>query len=380
MSLELAILEGASPADGEYDAFLDTCRRSVVQQSTVWRDVIAPLGPDEPRLLLARDGRGAAGALPLYIFRGPFGAVATSVPQPGPLGGVACADGRPDRPGVYRFLLEAAVRLAREEGCALLTVLTSPFDDDAGLCREILRPEYELENYTQVIRLAEVFPDAGEPAYLREGSWPPYGTKDKTNIRRNLSRAREAGLRVEEPEGERDFEAWYAVHRERHQGVGARPLDRELFRRILDVAAPAGRALLLLVRDGSEVAGGCFFVFNRRIADVFLMSARDEALGRGANYALTHAFLGLARERGFELLNWQSSPSRGGGVYEFKRRWGSRESPYRFLTRVTGDVAPILAAGDDEVRQGYRNHYVLPRTGPPGGRFGDGVRPSVAKA
>jgi SAM-dependent methyltransferase len=80
-----------------------------------------------------------------------------------------------------------------------------------------------------------------------------------------------------------------------------------------------------------------------------------------------------ARARGLRHYNWQPSPP-GGGVLRFKQQWGSAELRYAYLTRVTGDVSPILAAGVEAVKVGYPFHYVLPfdRIGP-----GAGAAPST---
>ena len=69
------------------------------------------------------------------------------------------------------------------------------------------------------------------------------------------------------------------------------------------------------------------------------------------------------------FYNWQGSPP-GGGVYRFKRQWGSRDYSYCYLTRITGDPAPFLRSSVREIGRGYRWHYVLPFD-----RIGSNARP-----
>ena len=104
------------------------------------------------------------------------------------------------------------------------------------------------------------------------------------------------------------------------------------------------------------------------------IASQHAALGTAFLLAL-HS-MRWARARGLRHYNWQPSPP-GGGVLRFKRQWGSADLRYAYLTRVTGDVSPILAAGVVAVKAGYPFHYVLPydRIGP-----GAGAGPSTRKA
>jgi hypothetical protein len=79
----------------------------------------------------------------------------------------------------------------------------------------------------------------------------------------------------------------------------------------------------------------------------------------GSAYLLGLHTLRWARARGLRHYNWQPSPP-DGGVYRFKRQWGSRDVEYAYLTRVTGDAAPLLASSAAALKQGYPFHYVLP--------------------
>ena len=75
-----------------YDALFEGCPNALIQQSSYWAQAVAPLGPDRPIFLLAEhEGRDIAG-LPLYLYEGPSGTIMTSVPQPGPMGGVFAAE------------------------------------------------------------------------------------------------------------------------------------------------------------------------------------------------------------------------------------------------------------------------------------------------
>jgi hypothetical protein len=354
------------PRRARYDALFEDCPGAFIQQSSCWAEAIAPLGPDQPFLLLYHDGERDVAGLPLYLFQHPSGNLMTSVPQPGPLGGVFV------RPGLgesaidraYAALLGRATALAREHHCLTLTVITNPFAPDLGRYRRHLEPEYELENFTQFVPL---------PRVVADGRLTLPHAQRRSNLTRALRRAREEGYTVTEAAGGDDLRDWYEVHHARHVGLGAPPLDRRLFERLLHVVGPGG-ARLWLVRQGREIASGCLFVFHRQVMDVYMLSASPAHLERGPNFLNTEQSLLWASARGVTIYNWQSSPGRDSGVYRYKAQWGSIEAPYSFVTRRLCPPERLRRIGREGARRDYRAHYVAPfpvlDTGVAHGRFG----------
>ncbi|MBI5639477.1 MAG: hypothetical protein HZA17_03530 [Nitrospirae bacterium] len=372
MAFQIDIVSEGSQFDSKYDAFLDTCRYSFVQQSTVWREVIKDLGPDEPYLLLAEEDGVPVGALPLYLYRGRFGNIMTSVPQPGPHGGIAFRDEHPDKRSVYKKLIDYALALSREKGCCLFSVITNPIDPDDALYREILLPEYELENFTQYIMLKEVFDEEGVPSYM----------KKRNIVKRKIEKVRMSDIEIKESASREVFDCWYGIHEKRHGELGVTPLEKRLFDGILTSAVPVDRAKFLTAWYTNKLVGGCFYIYNQNICDAFLMSSDSEYIDLGINYALTDTFLRWSHGQGKEIFNWQSSPGRASGVYDFKKRMGSKEAVYFYLSKVIGDISRIMNGDYHEIRHAYKNHFLLPLEGlgqTDGKKFGDFVKKKVIK-
>ncbi|MGC2061578.1 MAG: GNAT family N-acetyltransferase [Thermodesulfovibrionales bacterium] len=371
MPIEIEIVEEVTQSE-DYDRFLAVCRYGFIQQSSIWRDVIKGLGPDEPYLLLARDGGNPVGAMSLYCYRGRFGNIMTSVPQPGPLGGIACQDDYPQKEVLYRELINYAVALGREKECSLLTIITNPFVNDSSYYRDFLAPEYELENFTQYIILEEIFDREGTAEYL----------KRRNIVKRKLKAASSAGIEVRESTSSAELDIWYEIHSKRHKEVRAKPLEKRLFQNILNKVVPAANAKFLVAHYNNMLIGGCFYIYNRYICDAFLMSSDSDFIELGTNFALTDNFLRWSSESGRQVFNWQSSPSRLSGVYDFKKRWGSKEAGYYFFTKVLGDISRILNGNFEEVKDAYKNHFLLPceGVGGTGGKtFGEFVKNKVRK-
>jgi hypothetical protein len=330
-------------ARAEYDGLFASCPGAFVQQSSDWAEVIAPLGPDEPVFLLARhDGEPVAG-LPLYHFRADPGDILTSVPQPGPLGGVFTRPGLSDetRRAATTALLHAALRAADDRGCVALTVITSPFEDDLALYEDALRPDVVFENFTQYIPLAD----------------PPRRAGGQRN---NLARARRFGFELGFPTDRATFEAWYDLHVSRQGVIGAVPLSRTLLGDIFDRLVPRGRAVLITTSHQGRLTSGCLYVYHRDVFDVYAIAMDSDYAEHAPNALVADASMDWARERGARFYNWQSSPGRASGVYNNKRQWGSLESPYAFVTRILKDRDRLARLSPDTVRSAYPGHYLLP--------------------
>jgi CelD/BcsL family acetyltransferase involved in cellulose biosynthesis len=336
-----------------FDALFESCPGAFVQQSTLWSDVIAELGPDRPIFLVCSAGGRDVAGLPLYLFEHPLGNVLSSVPQAGPLGGVFCRPelGEPERDRAYASLLRKADGIAREAGCLSLTLLTNPFRPDLALYERHLAPDHVLENFTQSIALDQV---------VIRGRIALRDLERRTSLSRNLRKARASGLEVGPCRSDEDFEAWLRVHETAHARLGVEPLPRRLLENARRVLEPAGKALLLLAKAGAEIASGCLYVLHRDVLDVFILSMNADYAELGPNFLLTEHSLLWAAQRSVKTYNWQSSPSRKSGVYRYKTQWGSRESLYYFVTRRLCAPQVLERIGLARLRTEYRGHYVVP--------------------
>jgi hypothetical protein len=343
------VLAAGDPrTDAQLDAFFETCPTSVAQQTIGWRNVITATDRDEPVFLGCRREGRLVGVLPAYRYEGPLGAILTSVPQAGPLGGIACMPETDPEP-IYGALVRAFVEVAAARGCALATLITNPFWPDRTLYERQRPPDYVLENVCQVLDLDGALDGAGQPVAGSE------------HLQRNLRKALAAGLVVDDAQSADSVAAWYAIHVARHGEIGATPLPEALFTGALAHMVPRDKAHFFFVRlaGSGALVGGGFYLHHQAVIDALMPAVQSDAAALGANYLLALHSIRWAARRGLRFYNWQGSPP-DGGVYRFKRQWGSRDVPYAFLTWITGDEAPFVRSTVDAVRAGYAWHYVLP--------------------
>lgn len=355
-SLEISVHRGSESGfsrelDREINAFLEACPESFSQQTPSWREVITEVDRDEAVFFLCRrgddDGR-LVGLLPTYRFEGPLGSILTSVPLPGPLGGVAYVAGEDHAP-IVAALLDACLAWARSSKSDLVSLITNPFRPDADLYAEVQAPDFILDNALHALDLREDVAEDG--SLLKAGN----------SLLRNVRRARASDLCVDEEQSVSNLDEWYAIHEKRHRRLGATPLPQSLFRAALEHAVPSGRARFFFIRthEGGEMIAGGLYLCHGSVMDAFMPSMDDRHASLRPNHLLAAHTIAWARREGYRYYNWQGSPP-GGGVERFKLSWGSRRFEYCFMTWVTGDASAFLAASVSELVEDYRWHYVLP--------------------
>ena len=336
-----------------YDRLFEACPAAFIQQSSYWADVIKDLGPDKPIFLLCGDGGKDLGGLPLYLYEHRLGNILTSVPQAGPLGGIFFREGLSEREidRVYASLLEKAKQLGEENHCLALSIITNPFFQDLALYQCHLSPTYEYENFTQYIPLTEIIVD-GEIT-LRDYN-------RRSNLSRNVRKAKASGFSVGLCETDTEWDAWYQVHERRHRELGISPLSPKLFENIRRVLGPRTKAHLLLVKREQEIASGCLYIRHCRVMDVFMLSMDAKFADQVPNFLNTEHSLSWARKLGAETYNWQSSPDRASGVFGYKKQWGSAEASYSFVTKLFCRPEEIERIGLETIKREYAWHYVVP--------------------
>ena len=183
----------------------------------------------------------------------------------------------------------------------VLSLTSNPFQQDLDFYQEFLSPDFLLENFTQFVPL-------NEPSHRTHGH------------RNNLNKARRNGYQVTFCESPEEIDAWYAVHQKRHREIGATPLELDLFQKIFHYLIPLGKAQMILIwHEGEIVSGGCY-ICHHRVVDVYMLSGHVVGKQANPNFLNTETSIQWAKERGLTHYNWQSSPNKHCGVYEYKKQ------------------------------------------------------------
>jgi hypothetical protein len=326
-----------------YEKFLDNCPDSFLQQTTDWANVIKDEGPDTPIFLLYEENNKDIAGIPLYLFKEDLGNILTSIPQPGPMGGIITKNdiSQNKRKRIYKNLMEYIDKIAIKNNCILFCTITNPFIDDYFFYKDIFEPDFELENFTQII-------DLNKPLSLSHG------------VRNNINKAKKLNLHVNRKIDSEIFSEWYEIHKKRHEELGVIPLEKELLHKIIFMIINTGRGDFISIHKGKKIIAGGIFIHNKYTMDVYMLSFDNSYSQFKPNYIIIDEIIEIAGKKKINFFNWQSSAKRNDGVYEFKRQWGSKEMKYYYLTKLYCSPEDIKIIGKNNIKTKYKNHFLLP--------------------
>jgi CelD/BcsL family acetyltransferase involved in cellulose biosynthesis len=184
--------------------------------------------------------------------------------------------------------------------------------------------------------------------------------KRRSAFMSEIRRAETAGVELVPARTIAGLDAWLDIYEARYAEIGATGPPRAYLRRLWEVFAPTDHAMLRLAKLNGRLLGGTLFLLGRGIVDYFISVFTSASTKFYPGTLLLHRALERFMDEGVERFNWQSSPSRDSGVYAYKKRWGAVEATYPILTRVLGDIKPLLERPLSEIRQVYNGHFVLP--------------------
>lgn len=272
---------GTRPAAGAYHQF-------------GWKSVVERSFGHKTHYLLAEDGQGVTGVLPLVWLKSRlFGNFMVSMPFLN-YGGI-CADDM----GAREALLREAIRIAREAGSSHIE-LRDAGPLDLGLPAKTAKVAMRLE-----------LPD--DPETLLKS----FDAKLRSQIRRPGKDGMTARVGRED-----ELESFYRVFSENMRDLGTPVYSKTFFKNILEEFPASTWIHTVYTRLGEPAASGFLFGFKDTLEIPWASSLRRYNRS-SPNTLLYWSVLSFACEKGYGVFDFgRSTP--GEGTYKFKEQWSAR--------------------------------------------------------
>ena len=137
-------------------------------------------------------------------------------------------------------------------------------------------------------------------------------------------------------------------------------IPRELFNSILNNMVPNEKGKFLFAFYNDKMIFGSVFLFNKKKMDAFMISADSDFSKFGVNYLAVNQMLKFANEKNITFFDWMSSPKKGDGLYQWKKKWGSNERTFLYLTKIFGDISQWRGMRLKKLKEAYSFHYLAP--------------------
>lgn len=324
------------------EVFINNCEDSIAQQTIAWQKVIRDVSSDTFIYFVVRNNNQLVGAIPAFIKKGIYGNIMNSIPYMGGYGGIVTnIIDSSEKDEIYKYLLNGMLEYAKKIECILVTIVTSPFSDEIELYKKFFKPDYVHEKFMQYIDLQKKF-------------------KYKRDIKRQINIAIENEIKICDNPSDENIKRFYTIHVKKMTELRAKIFPASFFEKVKEFMVPKNKAKFLFAEFKGKMVSGVLFVFHNNVIDYFISNSDSDFKNLYANSLLVDYAINWAKENGFRYWNWQSSRSKGDGVYLYKSRWGGEDGIHYYLTKVLGDISPLKIAGLEAVREEYKWYFVLP--------------------
>ena len=334
-----AHLLGDDARDHEaWDRFVRSSADGTIFHQIAWKKVVHDVFRHVPRYLLAEDGEGIKGVLPLFEVRGLLtGRVLVSVPY-AVYGGICASE-----PAAREVLLSAARELADARRTRYVELRHLTRSDDL--------PTKEL--YSTFVRPLDPDPEVNLAAVPR---------KQRRMIRQGVKH----GLTARE--GWEFLREFYEIFLVSRQHLGSPPFPPELFESIRDHFGKHARQLT--VGHGDHPVSGVISLFYEDRVMPYYGAALPSAFPLAANDFMYWEIMREACLAGYRQFDFGRSRA-GAGSFDFKRHWGFEPQPlaYQYILRH-GGALPNISPSNPKLRVFIQTWKRLPipvtrRLGPP---------------
>ncbi|MGL4598581.1 MAG: GNAT family N-acetyltransferase [Bacteroidia bacterium] len=291
------------------------------------------------------------GYWPLALSKsGSFGKVANSLPYYGSNGAPVIQQGISglEKEEILSALLKQILEKVEVEKCATYTVVTNPLDAETAqwLEKNML---YELTDD----RIGQLTPLPKEETGIAEKLMQSFDDPRPRNIRKALKE----GIRVRYSHTTEDRDFLYAVHRENIMAIGGIAKEKRFFDSLPEHFSEKQYRIYIAEKDGERIAGLLLFYYNQTV-EYFTPGVVEAHRNTQPTALLVYQAMLDAIADKFVWWNWGGTWLSQGGVYDFKKKWGTRDLPYRYFTRVYD--GRVRETNKETLLREYPNFYVVP--------------------
>lgn len=329
-------------SDFDSDAYARRNPNSLLYVSQRYIDLTAGHLDARPSWLVARRGADVVGYLPFMTKEGPLGPVVNSMAYYGSNGSVVQAecDDQAKAALIERFYDDAA-----QDGACSATLITNPLEHDAEFYEGHCRATYRDERIGQITQLPSA--DAKDTLMSLFSNPRP----------RNIRRAMKEGIQVEARQDDAALDFLFKTHVVNMEAIGGLSKSWSFFADTKAKMAPEDWTIYVATLDGEPISALLLFYFNKTVE--YFTPVTVERFRNAQPLALiVHDAMLDAIDAGFAYWNWGGTWKSQGGVYDYKKRWGTTDHPYFYYVRLLNEA--VLQQAPDALLEQYPGFYVLP--------------------
>lgn len=348
ISVEIVTLENL-PSE-KVEAFLLKEPKSLLYVSPSYLHLLAGFLHCEIMVLLAMDGENLIGCFPLAFKHHPtHGCVCNSLPFYGSNGGMTVLAGSDHNDEIKKALLDSAQELIIAKNCIASTIISNPLDPAVDTFLKA-NTEFDLldERIGQITHLP-----LGNEAETAELLMKKLDDPRPRNIRKAIKE----GVTIYHANTREALEFLYQVHYDNITAINGIAKEKRFFDCIPDYFNNNQYRVYIAEHNGEKIGALLLFYFNHTV-EYFTPAVIETYRNLQPSALLIYQAMLDAIANGYQNWNWGGTWLSQGGVYDFKKKWGTTDYSYYYYTKIYDKQ--ILKNPKEFFLQEYPYFFVAP--------------------
>jgi hypothetical protein len=327
----------------QHTSYLEQNPNSLIYSSPQFIHLVANHLEANAGWLVATDNVGnELGMLPYIRKAGPLGEVFNSLAYYGSNGGVV--QHKQNDPAKIALIKEF-YNLAKQANAVSATIINNPLEQDSSLYEAYTDYDFKDERIGQITH----FPNSLDNDDLMSLFSDPRP--------RNIRKAIKCNVVVEKNHSIEAIEFLYSTHVENMKAIGGLAKKKSFFDVMPDLVEKKHWTIYLAKIDEQPVAALLLFYFNNTV-EYFTPVILEEYRNTQALALVIYQAMQDAMENDYKNWNWGGTWLSQGGVYDFKKRWGTSEYRYYYYTKVFNKA--LLQSNCQELTNQYSGFFLIP--------------------
>ena len=324
----------------KYHNLLGASKNNLIYSEITFLDAISEFTNSKLYFAIEENVDHYLGVLPFCVYEGTLGPVINSLPFYGSNGGVI---ERNIEESNAEKIVETLFQFAKEIHCASMTLIESPLQplDDKIISK--------FNYFDSRIGLINYFDSDMTSDTLLQSFEDPRP--------RNIRKAEREGVKVSASHSPEAIKFLAETHIENMNSIGGLSKSKDFFNFFLK-KLPQNQWIILEAYWEDRRVASLLLLFNSNVIEYFTPATIPEYRNLQAQALLIFEGMNFAIEHNLLIWNWGGTWGSQQGVYDFKRKWGSIESTYRYFTAVFDET--ILDRNKEELLEMYPNFFVVP--------------------
>jgi hypothetical protein len=322
----------------EYENFILNHENSMMYHSIKYLNFLKGLIRAKTLCVVCRKEGKIDGVLPIMYKDGKFGRVMNSLPYYGSNGSVltSCEQST-------NLILNFYDQISSDSKVASSTIITNPFEIKSIFNKtDFTHKDYRIGQLTDI-----EFSDNHREKLLKK-----FHYKTRNVIRKALKH--NVNVVIDNSK----LNLLYQLHKDNMESIGGIAKEIEIIDHIKHVYKENEDYKVYIAKYENKIVAGLLVFYFKDTVEYYMPVINNEYRNLQALSLLIFEAMTEASVFGFKNWNWGGTWESQKGVYSFKKKWGTIDQNYYYLTKLNNEE--IFTLDEGTLLNEYSNFYVIP--------------------